>query len=211
MLKVGLTGGLACGKSFVARELEVLGCYVIHADALGHAVLARGGEAFEPVVASFGTEILDSDGAIVRARLAAIAFSDPEKLATLNGIVHPAVRRREDALIAEIARSEPSAIAVVEAAILIEAGLRERFDAMVLVACGEARQVERALARDPKATREDVLRRMQRQMPLAEKRRFADFVIDSSGTQEETLRQTRELYFSLLQRAAQIGVADLSK
>ena len=196
MLKVGLTGGLACGKSFVGEALVSLGCFLIHADELGHAVLARGGEAYDDVVKEFGSGILGSAGEIDRPALAARVFDSPERLARLNALVHPPVVRREQLLIEAFAAREPDGIAVVEAAILIETGSYRRFDRMILVTCLEEQQVERALRR-PGARIEDIRSRLNRQMPLEEKRKFADFVIDTSGDKEDTVRQTRDVYESL--------------
>src|SRR5450631_2063901 len=122
MLKVGLTGGIACGKSFVGEALASYGCLLIQADEIGHAVMAPGGEAYQPVVREFGHEILTDDGTIDRRALAARVFADPERLARLNALVHPAVFRREDDLLAEFGVRHPRGIAVVEAAILIETG-----------------------------------------------------------------------------------------
>lgn len=196
MLKVGLTGGLATGKSFVGTALKDLGCYLIEADALGHEVLEPGGEAYEGVVREFGAEILLADGAIDRKRLAAIVFADREKLAALNRLVHPPVLRRLEAMEAEIGARDPEAIVVVEAAVLIEAGVHGRFDKLILAVCREEQQIERAVARGD-GTREEVLARIRRQMPLEEKRKFADYVIDTSGSKEETLRQVRAVYDQL--------------
>ncbi len=196
MLKVGLTGGLACGKRFVGQELARLGCLLIHADDLGHEVLARGGEAYDEVVREFGSEILDEAGEIDRKALAAKVFGVPEQLARLNALVHPPVVRREDELIAEFSLRQPGGIAVVEAAILIETGSWKRFDRIILVTCSEEQQVARAMRREG-AVMEDVRARLGRQMPLAEKRKYAHFVIDTSGEKEETLRQTREVYDAL--------------
>jgi dephospho-CoA kinase len=196
MLRVGLTGGLACGKTFVGEALAGYGCLLIQADELGHAVLEPGGEAYNAVVREFGGEILTSDGRIDRRLLAARVFGHPERLAQLNALVHPPVVRREEELIAEFAAREPQGIAVVEAAILIETGSYKRFDKMILVTCEEEQQVERALRREG-AVAEDVRARISRQMPLAEKRKFADFVIDTSGEKPETLRQTRAVYEAL--------------
>lgn len=199
MLKVGLTGGLACGKTFVGGELARLGCLLIRADELGHEVLAPGGAAYEDVVREFGRGILDGEGKIDRPRLAAQVFNNPERLAVLNSLVHPPVQRREEELIAAFAAVEPHGIAVVEAAILIETGSHKRFDRIVLVVCGERHQIERAVARG--ATPEEALARLRRQMPLAEKRKFAHYVIDSSGDKEDTLRQTHEVYEQLRREA----------
>lgn len=196
MLRVGLTGGLASGKSFVGDALARLGCHLIQADRLGHEVLLPGGEAYDAVVREFGRGILREDGAIDRRRLAAEVFDKPERLALLNSLVHPPVVRREEESIAQARASDPEGIAVVEAAILIETGSYKRFDRLILVVCGEEQQLERAMKRD-RISREEALARLNRQMPLREKRQYADYVIDTSGSKEETLRQTRELYESL--------------
>ena len=163
MLKVGLTGGLACGKSFVGDALAGFGCLVIRADELGHQLLARGGEAYDKVVAEFGGEILTAEGEIDRTALASRVFGNPELLARLNGIVHPLVIRREEQLVAEFATREPDGIAVVEAAILIETGSHKRFDRIVLVSCREDQQLERATRRHG-ASESDVRARLSRQM-----------------------------------------------
>ena len=196
MIRAGLTGGLACGKSFVGSVLEELGCHVIRADDLGHQVLSPGGEAYGAVVEQFGPGILDSAGLIDRKRLAAEVFGNAARLAVLNSIVHPAVIRREEQFIAEIAAREPDAIAVVEAAILIETGSYQRFDCLILVVCTEEQQAQRAMHRDG-ATREQVEARIRSQMPLAEKRKYADYVIDTSGPKQDTIEQTRRVYEAL--------------
>jgi dephospho-CoA kinase len=196
MLKVGLTGGLGCGKTFVGEALAIYGCLLIQADEIGHAVLAPGGEAYQPVVDEFGSEILMGDGKIDRRQLAARVFNSPDRLARLNAIVHPAVFLREDELIAEFAAREPKGIAVVEAAILIETGSYRRFDRLILVTCTEEQQLRRALRREG-AVESDVRARLSHQMPAAEKRKFADFVIDTSGGKEDTLRQTGAVYEAL--------------
>jgi dephospho-CoA kinase len=196
MLRVGLTGGLATGKSFVGAVLEELGCRVLKADELGHAVLEPGGEAYAPVIESFGREILDDAGRIDRKRLAAIVFNDTGKLQLLNSFVHPAVVEREEAWMQQVEDADPSAIVVVEAAILIETGSYRRFHKLVLALCSEAQQIERAMARDG-TPRELVIERLRRQMPLEEKRKFADYVIDTSGTTDDTIEQVRRLHENL--------------
>jgi dephospho-CoA kinase len=138
MLRVGLTGGLATGKSFVGAVLEELGCRVLKADELGHAVLEPDGEAYAPVVERFGREILDDAGRIERKQLAAIVFNDTGKLQLLNSFVHPAVVEREEAWMQQVEDADPSAIVVVEAAILIETGSYRRFHKLVLALCSEA-------------------------------------------------------------------------
>jgi len=193
MLRVGLTGGLACGKTFVGEALAGWGCFLVQADELGHEVLEPGGEAYDAVIAEFGRGILTDDGHIDRRRLAAEAFDSSPRLARLNALVHPPVVRREEQLIAGFAAREPHGIAVVEAAILIESGSYRRFDRLILVTCREEQQVERAMRREG-SHEQDVRARLSRQMPIDEKRKFADFVIDTSGEKENTLRQTRAVY-----------------
>jgi dephospho-CoA kinase len=196
MLKVGLTGGIACGKSFVGETLAGKGCLLIQADELGREVMAPGGEAYEGVVKEFGPEILASDGTIDRRKLAARVFGNSDRLARLNALVHPAVIRLEEERIADFARREPQGIAVVEAAILIETGSYKRFDKMILVICREEQQMERAMRRTGAAAA-DVRARLDSQMTVDEKRKFADFVIDTSGEKGDTLRQTLAIYEEL--------------
>ena len=193
---MGLTGGLACGKTFVGEALQQMGCHLLQADRLGHEVLLAGGEAYAPVVREFGSGVLGADGEIDRRALAAQVFEKPERLALLNSFVHPPVQRREEEWLARVAAEDPRGIAIVEAAILIETGSYRGFDKLIVVACDEELQVQRSIKRDG-ASREEVLARLNHQMPLAEKRKFADFTIDTSGTKDETLRQTREVYESL--------------
>src|SRR4051812_37423920 len=133
---IGLTGGLACGKSFVAAALRELGCHVLEADEIGHEVSAPGGEAYHAIVAEFGREILNEHGSIDRSRLAALVFSDPAALAKLNAIVHPAVRERMWTKAREISQREPGALIVYVAAILIESGGHRDMEKLIVVNCG---------------------------------------------------------------------------
>jgi len=196
MIRAGLTGGLATGKSFVGSVFAELGCHVVRADDLGHEVMLPGGEAYAGIIEAFGTDILEPGGKIDRRKLASQVFNDPEKLSRLNSIVHPAVFRREEEFVENVLRTDPSGIVMVEAAILIETGRYRWFDRLILVVCTPEQQLERALKRD-KTSREEVAARLSRQMPLEEKRRFADYVIDTSGTKEQTIEQTRRVYESL--------------
>lgn len=196
MLLVGLTGGLATGKSFVGQELQKLGCHLIQADELGHQVLLPGGDAYEAVVAEFGKEILNEAGEIDRRKLGALVFGDPERLARLNAIVHPAVRRKEREIAAAIAAREPDAIVVVEAAILVETGSCGRFDKLIVVVCGREQQIERAMKRSG-LSRAEVESRLSRQLTDEEKVKFADFVIDTSHSKSYTAEQTRSVYEAL--------------
>src|ERR1039457_69081 len=185
MLKVGLTGGIACGQSFGGEALAGYGCLLIPAGESGPSVMAPGGEAYQPVVQEFGREILTADGAIDRRALAARVFAHPERLARLNALVPPAVIRLENESIAAYGAAHPHGIAVVEAAILIETGSYSRFDKLILVTCAEEQQVARALRREG-ALPSDIRARISRQMPLDRKRKYADFVIDTSGETEDT-------------------------
>ncbi len=202
MLRVGLTGGLASGKSFVGHTLSDLGCLLIQADELGHQVQEPGGEAYEGVVREFGPGILKEDGRglppkIDRRRLAAEVFRDPERLRKLNALVHPWVHARRRKLEEDFAQAHPNGIAVTEAAILIETGSYREYDRLIVAFCRPEQQVERAMARDG-LTREEVLDRMSQQMPLEEKVKYADYVVDTSGPKSDTVAQTQAVYNSLL-------------
>ncbi len=196
MLRVGLTGGLASGKSFVGDVLDSLGCLVIKADDIGHRVLEPAGEAYVAVVDEFGRDILDADDKIDRRVLGARVFGKPELLGKLNALVHPPVRARIERTIAEFANREPKGIVVTEAAILIETGSYRNQDRLIVTVCTEEQQIERAISRDH-LTRADVLDRLCRQMPLAEKVKYADYVIDTSGTPQSTVDQTKHVYAAL--------------
>ena len=196
MLSVGLTGGLATGKSHVGRHLADLGCFLVKADELGHRVLQPGAEAYEAVVALFGPGILNPDGSIHRRKLAGEVFDQPDRLTALNAIVHPLVRARTRTLVDEFASRHPDGIAVIEAAILIETGSFRNYDRLIVVTCSEEEQIVRAVDRDG-ITREEALARIRRQLPLEEKIRYADYVIDTSGSRENTAAQTRAVYESL--------------
>jgi dephospho-CoA kinase len=200
MLKVGLTGGMACGKSFVAAALGRLGCHIIEADDVGHEVLRPGGEAYDAVVAAFGPEILDERHLIDRSRLADRVFGDPAQLARLNAIVHPAVKARAAREFLELAAQDPNGVVVYVAAILIESEAYRVVDKIIVVSCAREQQMERAMNR-PGASEAGVLARLERQMPLEKKKEFADYIIDTSGAKEDTLRQT-EIVFEELRRLA---------
>jgi dephospho-CoA kinase len=201
MLKVGLTGGMACGKSFVAAALAKLGCHIIEADDVGHEVLNPGGEAYDAVIEEFGGEILDERGMIDRARLAERVFGDPEKLEKLNAIVHPAVRARASRQFQEIAAREPHSVVVYVVAILMESGAYKEVDKIIVVSCAREQQIERAMRR-PGASEADVMARLERQMPLEKKKEFADYIIDTSGAKEDTLRQTEIVHQDLRRLAS---------
>jgi len=196
MLRVGLTGGLASGKSFVGHALRDLGCHLIEADELGHQVLLPGAEAYDAVIHAFGGDILDQDGFIDRHKLGERVFDKPDELEKLSSLVHPAVHARQERAVAEIVRQDPKAIVVVEAAILVETGSYKRFDRLIVVVCSPEQQVERAMRRGA-YSREEVMARLSRQLPLEEKVRVADYIIDTSGPKEHALEQVQAVYSSL--------------
>jgi dephospho-CoA kinase len=169
---------------------------VVRADELGHEVLLPDGPAYAEVVAEFGLGILDAWGKIERKRLAAQVFESPDRLARLNAIVHPVVIAREEQLLAEAERADPAGIGIVEAAILIETGSYRRFAKLIVVTCTPEQQIARAVQRDG-CTEDQARARMSRQLPVEEKLRFADYVIDTSGTKQKTLEQTKAVYESL--------------
>jgi dephospho-CoA kinase len=203
MLKVGLTGGYATGKSFVASELERLGCYLIYADRLGHRVLEPTGEAYGPTVDAFGPDILTPEGFIDRKKLGALVFASPELLKVLSGFVHPAVFRLEERELAAWNADHPNGIAVIEAAILIETGRYRVFDRLIVTACSEDTQIARGMRRDA-ITREAALARIGHQLPLEEKKKYAHYIIDTEGTKEQTAQQVKDV-FNDLQRLAEAG------
>jgi dephospho-CoA kinase len=196
MLQVALTGGMATGKGFVGSVFEELGCYRLEADRLGHETLAPGGAAFGRVVELFGQGILGADGRIDRRRLGTIVFPDAGKLEALNAIVHPAVEALRQERVAAIEAADPGAIVICEAAIYIETGAWRRFDKVVLTVCGRELQVTRAMARSG-WTREETEARLARQLSDAEKRKAADYVIDTSVSFDDARRQTVDVYNQL--------------
>jgi dephospho-CoA kinase len=193
MVIAGLTGGLACGKSFVARALGEMGCHIVEADELGRQVTEPGGEAYDSVIAAFGKEIVGQDGRIDRSRLAGVVFASPPDLERLNAIVHPAVRARARKLFQDIGAHDPHAVVIYVAAILIESGAYREMNRIIVVTCPREQQIERAMQR-PGAVQSTVLARLDRQLPTEKKRGWADFLIDTGGTKEDTLRQTGIVY-----------------
>ena len=198
MLTVGLTGSIAVGKSHVVTVLQELGCVVFDADKVAHSVMQPGRPAYDQVVREFGREVLGPDGAIDRARLGAIVFADQSRRNRLNEIVHPRVKQEQDRLLAEARAANPDAIAVVDAALMIESGGYKRFDKLIVVYCDRQTQVQRLMARNG-IDREEAERRISAQMSSEEKRRYADYEIDTSGSFEDTRLQTCEVYQKLVE------------
>jgi dephospho-CoA kinase len=197
MRRVGLTGGLAAGKSTVASFFRELGAFHVDADLIAHALLATGGAAVREVVARFGESIVGADGAVDRKALAAVVFADPRALADLNAIVHPKVRAEIARRIAdEESNAAASPVALVDAALLVESGIHRDLDALIVVACTEATQVARAVARGG-LTEAEARARVAAQAPLREKLATADYVIENEGSLDETRRRVREVWKDL--------------
>lgn len=198
MLRVGLTGGIACGKSTVGQMLRHRGAHYLSADELAHQLYAPGAIAYDGVVRAFGREILNPDGTIDRKKLAALAF--PDRIEELNAIVHPAVVQAQKKWMADAQRGDPKGIAVVEAALLLEAGAEKDFDKIVVVTCDYKRKLERYAQRTglpSEAARAEVDRRSAAQFNDEEKARRADYVIDNSGSIEGLEPKVEQLWAQL--------------
>jgi dephospho-CoA kinase len=203
MLRVGLTGGIGCGKSTVAAMMRSLGCHILDADALARDLTDPGRSALREIVAAFGPEVLAPDGRMDRSLVAHLVFRDASKLATLNRILHPRVIAEQERQLAEIERADPKAVAVVEAALLIEAGYHKPLDRLVVVWCRPEQQIARLVnARGRAMSEEDARQRIAAQMPLEEKRRMATDEIDNSGSVAATEKQVASLVARLKQLAS---------
>jgi dephospho-CoA kinase len=199
MLRVGLTGGIATGKTTVVAMLRELGCRVLEADKIAHQMIEPGGAAYEEVVREFGRGILTDEGFVDRKKLGAIVFGDPKLLARLNAIVHPPVLEEQMRQLAAIEKADAHAVAVVEAALLIEAGFDRKLDYLVVTWCTPEQQLAR-LTESGKGrglTAEQARQRIAAQMPIDEKRQRADTLIDCSGTIEHTRAQVIALFAKL--------------
>jgi dephospho-CoA kinase len=211
LLKVGLTGGIASGKSVVGEMFVALGAHLIQADTIAHQLMQPGEAVYREVVRHFGEGILSPDGSVNRARLAEAAFgapggNTPSRIQELNQIVHPAVIRRQEEWMDEIGRRDSRAIAMVEAALILEAGAAKRFDRLVVVTCLPEQRIQRWAARvgvDEATARKEVGRRMAAQFPDEEKIKAADYVIDNSGSLDETQKRVSVVYGEL-KRAAEL-------
>ena len=193
MLSVGLTGGIASGKSTVAAMFQELGCHVIDSDQITHELLEPGQAVYEAVVGAFGPGILGPGGQIDRKALGAIVFRDPQQRQVLNGLVHPGVARRQEEFLGQVAKADPDGIAIVDAALMIETGSYRRYDRVVVVGCEPSEQRRRLRLRG-RLTPGEIEARIESQMPLDEKVRYAGYVIDNSGSLEETRRQVRQVW-----------------
>ena len=216
MLKVGLTGGIASGKTVVGEMFVALGAHLVQADRIAHSLMRPGEPVYNEVVRHFGREILDPDGTVNRAKLAEVAFGPadaPEgerasRVADLNRIVHPVVIRSQDEWMYAIGLQDPYGVAIVEAALILEAGAEDRFDRLIVVTCNTEQRAARFAARqkiDVEAARKEVVRRMAAQLPDKEKVKAADYVIDNSGSLDHTREQARNVWEKLRADAQSSG------
>jgi dephospho-CoA kinase len=199
MLRVGLTGSIGVGKSYVSSVLLELGCHVVDADHTAREVVIPGAPGLEAVVAAFGSEVLREDGTLDRAKLGGIVFPDQKKRELLNSILHPFIIARQDVLLDEWEKEDPSGIGVIDAALIIESGGYKRLDKLIVVHCRPEVQLERLMTRDG-LSQAEARQRVAAQMPQEEKCKYADYLIDTSegfdSTREQTtkvLKQLREL------------------
>ncbi len=198
MLKVGLTGGLACGKSTVGEMLQARGAHVLQADKLAQELMKPGLPVYDAVVKHFGPEIVKPDGTIHRVKLAGIVF--PNRIEELNKIVHPAVLQRQEEWMNEIGAREPHAVTVVEAALIVEAGAGHQFQKLIVVTCSKEQKIERfakRLGMEASAARAEVEKRMAAQIADEQKVKSADYIIDNSGSSEELEEQVEKVWQEL--------------
>lgn len=212
MLKVGLTGGIASGKTIVGEMFVSLGAYLVQADRIAHELIEPGQATYDEVVRHFGREILNPDLTVNRAKLAEAAFSSPSvpgsnresRIQELNRIIHPMVLRRQEEWMQEIGHKHPEAVAIVEAALILEAGAQKQFDRLIVVTCNPEQRIARFAERqkiDIETARNEVLRRMAAQWPDEEKIKAADFVIDNCGPLEHTRQQVESVWAKLRKEA----------
>jgi dephospho-CoA kinase len=196
MLRIGLTGSIGVGKSFVAGVLAELGCHVLDADDTARAVVEPGSAALRDVVAAFGPEFLGTDGALDRSKLGSLVFADEDKRRLLNSILHPYIIAEQDERLREWETEDPSGIAVIDAALMIESGGYKRFDKLIVVHCRPEVQLERLISRN-NFSRAEAEKRIAAQMPQEEKKKFADYLIDTSDGFEAARKRTEDVYGEL--------------
>lgn len=196
MLRVGLTGSIAVGKSFVSTTLAELGCRVLDADRIARQVVEPGQTGLKAVVEAFGTGVLNDRGELDRAALGAIVFADKDRRDFLNSILHPLIIGKQEDVMARWVQEGFDGVMVVDAALMIESGSFRRFDKLIVVHCRPEVQLERLMTRD-KLSPIEAEKRIAAQMPQREKMAYADFLIDTTGGFEETRRETLEVYGAL--------------
>ena len=194
MLRVGLTGGIASGKSVVSKMLHDLGAYVIDADKISRVVMRPETECWKKIVAAFGKGILQSDSSIDRKKLASIVYDNPEKRETLNHIVHPAIKQEIEDKLEMISSDSPSAIVIIEAALLVETRAYKEYDKLIVVYAPVELQIERMIKRDG-ISREEARKRIDAQWPINKKIEVADYPIRNAGSLDTLYRETTKVFF----------------
>jgi dephospho-CoA kinase len=184
------------GKSFVSGVLAELGCRMLDADAIAREVVEPDSAALRDIVTAFGPDILRADGNLDRAKLGAIVFADADQRARLNSILHPYIIARQDERLREWETTDANGIAVVDAALMIESGGYKRFDKLIVVHCRDDVQLQRVMARN-NLSREEAEGRIAAQMPQDEKKKFADYLIDTSDGFDAARQRTTEVYQKL--------------
>src|SRR5690242_10615647 len=202
MLRIGLTGSIGVGKSFVGSVFVELGCRLLDADETAREVVLPGTEGLNAIVREFGPEVLQTDGTLDRKTLGSIIFINPEKRQLLNGILHPRIIERQDEVLRRWEAEDPNGIAIVDAALMIESGGYKRFDKLIVVHCRPEVQLERLMLRDGLSL-DEARSRIDSQMPQSEKQKFADYLIDTSDGFELTRQRTKEVYNQLTRIARQ--------
>jgi len=208
MLKVGLTGGIASGKSVVGEMFVALGAHLVQADRIAHSLMQPGEGVYNEVVRHFGRGILNPDGSVNRSKLAEVAFGPAtdaavkraSRIEELNRIVHPVVIRSQEEWMYGISLQDPHGVAILEAALILEAGVGERFDRLVVVTCNPEQRTARFAVRqkiDLETARKEVARRMAAQLSDEEKIKSADYVIENSGSLQQTREQVRQVWEKL--------------
>jgi len=196
MLRVGLTGSIGVGKSFVTAVFAELGCHVLDADQTAREVVSAGAPGLKAVVAAFGAEVLQPDGTLDRRQMAALIFADSHKRQQLNAILHPFIIARQDEILREWERVDPNGIGLVDAALMIESGGYKRFDKLIVVHCRPEVQLERLMRRNG-FSQEQAQQRIDAQMSQEEKKKFADYLIDTSDGFESTRTNTLAVFHEL--------------
>jgi dephospho-CoA kinase len=202
MLIVGLTGGVASGKTAVSQILKEEGAYIINADQIARELVLPHKPAWSELIRAFGQEILQEDGSIQRKKLADKVFADPKQRKFLNQILHPRIKEEMDRRAKEIGEKDPEAIVVIDAPLIIELGDHREMDKLIVVTSTQPQQIERLKDRDG-TNPEEALRIVSSQMPLKEKLKFADYVIRNEGSMEETKKRAKEVYQELKKMALQ--------
>ena len=200
MILVGLTGGVATGKSTVAKMFKQCGAAVIDADQLAHDVVKPGKPAWREIVALFGEAVLNQDRSLNRQALGNIVFGNPKKRRQLEHIIHPRVAREQQRLTRQAARKNPKAVVIYDVPLLFEAGIDKRVDRTIVVTADRETQIARLKTRNA-LSRADAIRRIRSQMPLSKKIHLADLVIDGTRPRQGTMKAIRATYHNLVQQA----------